>query len=111
MSVITTLDITDMPADEYRAVLDQMGVEKNPAAGLYLHLATTMSFGFRIVELWDRKEGFDEFLQKRLAPATQELGIDRETEITVTPLHNLFAPRLDEIPGLVPSLPGASSAS
>jgi|SRR5215211_5030000 len=107
MSVITTLDIKDMKPEEYRAVLDHMGVETQPAAGIYLHLTTTMAFGFRIVELWERKEGFDEFLQKRLVPATQELGIERKTEITVTPLHNLFAPRLDEIPGLVPSLPGA----
>jgi hypothetical protein len=107
MSVITTLDITDMTPEEYRAVLDLMGVETQPADGIYLHLTTTMSFGYRVVELWDRKEGFDEFLAKRLAPATQELGIERETEITVTPLHNLFAPRLEEILGLVPSLPGA----
>jgi hypothetical protein len=28
-------------------------------------------------------------------------------EITVTPLHNFFAPRLSELPGLVSSLPGA----
>lgn len=110
MSVITTLDVTDMTPQEYRAVLDHMGVETRPAAGIYLHLTTTMSFGFRIVELWDRKEGFEQFLEKRLAPATQELGIERETEITVTPLHNLFAPRLDELPGLVPSLPGAPGA-
>ena len=109
MSVITTLDITAMTAEEYRAVLDHMGVETRPAAGIYLHLTTTTSFGFRIVELWDRKEGFEQFLEKRLAPATA-LGIERETEITVTPLHNLFAPRLEEIPGLVPSLPGAPGA-
>jgi hypothetical protein len=111
MSVITTLDITDMTPEEYRAVLDQMGVETRPAAGIYLHLTATMSFGFRVMELWDRKEGFEEFLEKRLAPATQELGIDRKTEITVSPLHNLFAPRLEEIPGLVASLPGRRVAA
>jgi hypothetical protein len=110
MTVITTLDITAMTAQEYRAVLDRMGVEKRPAAGIYLHLTTTMSFGYRIVEIWDRKEGFERFLDKRLMPATQELGIERETAITVTPLHNLFAPRLDELPGVVPSLPGAPGA-
>jgi hypothetical protein len=110
MSVITTLDVTAMTAKEYRAVLDHMGVETQPAAGIYLHLTTTTSFGFRIVELWDRKEGFEEFLEQRLVPATKALGIERETEITVTPLHNLFAPRLDQLPGLVPSLPGAPGA-
>jgi hypothetical protein len=110
MTVITTLDISDMTPEEYRAVLDHMGVETRPAGGIYLHLTTTMNFGYRVIELWDRKEGFDEFLEKRLAPATRELGIERETGITVSPLHNLFAPRLKEILGLVPSLPGAPSA-
>ena len=111
MPVITTLDITAMPPNEYRAVLDYMGVETRPAAGIYLHLTTSMSFGYRIIELWDRKEGFDEFLDKRLGPATKALGIERQTVITVTPLHNVFAPRLAEIPGLVPGLPGAPGAT
>jgi hypothetical protein len=110
MSVVTTLDITDMTPEEYRAVLDHMGVETRPAGGIYIHATAAMSFGYRVMELWDRKEGFEEFLERRLAPATQELGIDRQTEITITPLRNLFAPRLDELPGLVPSLPGAPAA-
>jgi len=110
MPVITTLDITDMPPREYRAVLDYMGVETRPAAGIYLHLTTAMSFGYRIIELWDRREGFDEFLEKRLGPATKALGIERQTVITVTPLHNLFAPRVSEITGLVNGLPGAPGA-
>jgi hypothetical protein len=64
MTVITTLDISDMTPEEYRAVLDHMGVETRPAGGIYLHLTTTMNFGYRVIELWDRKEGFDEFLEK-----------------------------------------------
>ena len=36
--------------------------------------------------------------------------MERETTITVTPLHNFFAPRLTEFPDLVPPLPGAPGA-
>ena len=45
-------------------------------------------------------------------PAAQRLplGIDRKTDITIRPLHNFFAPRLGELPGLVPDLPGAPGA-
>jgi hypothetical protein len=50
-------------------------------------------------------------LKKRLAPATKALGIDRKTEITVTELHNFFAPRLEELPSIVPSLPGSPSVT
>jgi len=66
-----------------------------------------MDFGYRVIEIWDRKEGFDEFVEERLAPAAQALGINREMKISVTPLHNFFAPRLEEMPGLIDNLPGA----
>jgi hypothetical protein len=108
VTVVTTLDITAMSPEEYRAVLDYMGVEKKPAGGIYLHLTYKTDFGYRIIEIWDSKDGFDEFLEQRLAPATKALGINRETKITVNPLHNCFAPRISELPSLVSTLPGAA---
>jgi hypothetical protein len=110
MTVVTTLDVNGLTTNEYRAVLDELGVETRPEGGIYLHLTTPTDFGFRIVEIWDEKEGFDRFLEQRLAPATEAVGMERETTITVTPLHNFFAPRLTELPALVPSLPGAPGA-
>ena len=107
MTVVTTLDVTGLTPTEYRAVLDELGVETRPEAGIYLHLTTPTDFGFRIVEIWDEKAGFDRFAERRLAPATKAVDMQRETKISVTPLHNLFAPRLEELPGLIPSLPGA----
>jgi hypothetical protein len=57
MTVVTTIDVYGMPPEEYRAILDHMGVETRPAAGLFLHLTSKTDFGFRVVEIWDRKEG------------------------------------------------------
>jgi len=111
LTVVTTIDVYAMPPGEYRAILDHMGVETRPAAGLFLHLTSKTDFGFRVIEIWDRKEGFDEFLAKRLTPAAQALGIDRKMEITVTPLHNFFGPRLPDLVGLIASLPGARPRS
>jgi hypothetical protein len=107
MSVVSTLDVTDLTAPEYRAVMDELGVEQRPEGGIYLHLTTPTDFGYRIVKIWDEKENFDRFVERRLAPANQAIGVDHTTEITVTPLHNLFAPRLEEPPGPVGSLPAA----
>ena len=110
MTVVTTLDITDLTSPEYRAVLDKLGVETRPEGGIYLHLTTPTDFGFRIVEIWDREDGFNRFLEDRLGPASEAVGMNRPTKISVTPLHNFFSPRLDELPGLVPDLPGAPRA-
>jgi hypothetical protein len=109
MTVISTLDVTGLTASEYRAVMDELGVEQRPEGGIYLHLTTPTDFGYRIVEIWDEKDNFDRFVERRLAPANEAIGVDRSTEITVTPLHNLFAPRLEELPAVVSALPGAPS--
>jgi hypothetical protein len=111
MTIVTTLDVHGTSPEEYRAVMDKLGVERRPEAGIYLHATITTDFGYRIVEIWDRKEGFEDFLARRLAPAMKELGIDRKTDITITPLHNFFAPRLEELPGLASRLPGGPTAS
>jgi hypothetical protein len=107
MTVVSTLDVADLTAAEYRNVMDELGVERRPEGGIYLHLTTPTEGGFRVVEIWDEKEGFDRFVERRLAPASEALGVERSMEISVTPLHNFFAPRLDELPGLVSVLPGA----
>jgi hypothetical protein len=108
MTVVSTLDIADLTAAEYRKVMDELGVEKRPEGGIYLHLTTPTDDGFRVVEIWDEKEGFDQFVEQRLAPSSEAVGLERSMEITVTPLHNFFAPRLEELPGLVGTLPGAA---
>jgi hypothetical protein len=110
MAVVSTLDISGLTEQEYRSIMDELGVETRPEGGIYLHLTAPTDFGFRVVEIWDEREGFDQFVEHRLAPASNAVGVERETTITVTPLHNLFAPRLDELPALVPSLPGAPRA-
>jgi hypothetical protein len=110
MTIVSTLDVTDLTASEYRAVMDELGVEQRPEGGIYLHLTTPTDFGYRVVEIWDEKANFDRFVEHRLVPANEAVGVDRATEITVRPLHNLFAPRLEELPGLISSLPGAPSS-
>jgi hypothetical protein len=110
MTVVSTLDIDGLTAPEYRAVMDELGVEERAEPGIYLHLTAPLESGFRVVEIWDHKEGFDRFLEARLAPAGEAVGLQRQMVITVKPLHNFFAPRLNELPALIGSLPGAPGA-
>jgi hypothetical protein len=106
MMYMTTIDVEGLTPKEYRAILDQMGVETHPDAHIYLHLTAAIEHGFRVIEIWDDKDAFGEFLKSRLTPANEALGIKRTASITIEPLHNFFAPRLNELPGVVNSLPG-----
>lgn len=111
MAFITTLDIMGLTAEEYRAIVDRMGVEKHPGAGIYAHIAGKIEGGYRITEIWDHKEGFQAFLDEMLYPAAAALGIQRETTISVEQLHNIFAPRLEELPALADNAPGGPNAA
>lgn len=106
MAYVTTIDSIGLTHDEYRAVLDRMGVERRPADGIFLHVTVPIAGGLRIIEIWDRKEGFEAFLKERLAPAGEALGINREMRIAIEPLYNIFTPRLPELPGLLDAAAG-----
>jgi hypothetical protein len=45
MTVVSTLDVSDLTAPEYRAVMDELGVERRPEGGIYLHLTTRPTSG------------------------------------------------------------------
>jgi hypothetical protein len=105
-AVVMTMDISGLSHKEFRAILDEMGVEKQPERGIYQHISHPTETGFRIVETWESQEGFEEFAERRLKPAITKLGIQRETIIAFAPLHNFFGPRMDELPSLIGQLPG-----
>lgn len=111
MTVITTIDAMGVTPEEYRAILDEMGVEARPEPGIYLHLTVPIEDGYRIVEVWDRKESFDAFVQNRMAPAAERIGLRREMKITVEPLYNIFVPRLQELTALADTAPGGPLAA
>ena len=110
MMYVATIDVEGLTPTEYRAVLDKIRVETNPAAHIYLHIAAPIDGGFRVTEIWDNKEAFEEFLQKRLGPANDALTITHTANITIKPLHNFFAPRLNSLPDVIQSLPGAAGS-
>jgi hypothetical protein len=105
-TVVMTMDVTGLTHKEFRAILDELGVEKNPEEGIYEHVSHPTETGMRIIEIWDSQAGFEEFAERRLKPAIARTGINRETTINFQPLHNFFGPRMDELPGLIPTLPG-----
>ncbi len=100
------MDVNGLNHREFRAIIDEMGVEKRPEAQIYQHITHPTESGFRIIEVWESQEGFEEFLERRLKPAIIKLDINRETTITFQPLHNFFGPRINELPSLIPVLPG-----
>ena len=105
-TVVMTMNVAGLTHKEFRAILDEMGVEARPERGIFEHISHPTPTGMRIIEVWESQEGFEEFAERRLKPAVAKLGLQRETTIVFEPLHNFFGPRLGELEGLVEQLPG-----
>ena len=104
--VVMTMNVRGLTDEEFRAILDEMEVERRPEPGIYQHISHPTETGFRIIEVWESQGGFENFFERRLMPAIGRLRIQRETHIVFEPLHNFFGPRLGELPGLIGELPG-----
>ena len=84
-----------------RSIPDEMGVELRPEPGIYLHLNAPIEDGYRVIEVWDHREGFEAFMETRLVPAAAAIGLNRDMKVTTEPLFDIFAPKLVELPALV----------
>jgi len=109
--VVMTMNVDGLTRKEFRAILNEMGVEARPEPGIYQHISHPTETGFRIIETWESQAGFEEFAERRLKPAVAKLGIQRETTISFQPLDNFFGPRLNELPGLIAELPGGPNTT
>jgi hypothetical protein len=62
----------------YESVNEAMFGSKEPQMleGLIVHTAGEGSDGFYVVDVWESREAFDTFMNERVMPAVNELGID-----------------------------------
>lgn len=78
--------------EQYDTMHSHMGVDQNPPDGLILHSAGPIEDGWGVIDFWESRAQFDNFLASRLQPAAQELG-DRAfqgaPDIKEFPVHHI----------------------
>jgi hypothetical protein len=97
MAVAMFMEWPGVTQQQYEAVLEELDLDRNPADGALLHVASITPEGLRVVDLWESAEAFDEFSQERMMPAVQHAGVDTEPTIAVHRVHNIYAPDLDAL--------------
>jgi hypothetical protein len=97
MAIAMFMEWPGVTQQQYEAVLEELDLDRNPADGALLHVASITPEGLRVVDLWESAEAFDEFSQERMMPAVQNAGVDTEPTIAVHPVHNIYAPDLDAL--------------
>jgi hypothetical protein len=75
VAVAFLIELPDFTPEQGAAVLRELGLDTNPAAGQVFHLEGPMEGGgMRIVDVWESPEAFETFARERLAAAFQKAG-------------------------------------
>jgi hypothetical protein len=83
-----------LTVDQYEQALEKVGWDRDVPAGAKLHVAGFSDGGLNVLDVWESAEAFQAFLDQRLGPAVQEIGIQGEPEVRFYPMHACFAPAL-----------------
>ena len=100
MAVVLSFKWAGTTPEQYEAVRDLVRWEEDTPDGAVLHVAWFEADGLHITDVWDAEDDFNRFMQERLAPAIEKVGIAGEPEVEFTSLHRRF---------VAPGVTGAAS--
>ncbi|MEU2910648.1 hypothetical protein ACWCQ0_40105 [Streptomyces massasporeus] len=90
MAVVLTLRWAGVAPEQYDAMLDTVGWEKQVPDGLVLHVAWFEQEVMHVTDVWDAEDDFRRFYAERLAPAVQVVGLAGQPDVRFTPVHRRF---------------------
>ncbi len=94
MATAVFLDWPGLTPEQYDQLREVVGWERDKPEGGVLHAATFYSDGARIFDVWDSEEAFQNFVQERIMPGVQQVGLQAEPSVQTYPVHALFTPGL-----------------
>jgi len=80
--------------DQYEEAREKVDWEGNVPDGAMLHVACFDDDGLRVTDVWDSADDFNRFVEERLMPAVQEIGIEGQPDVEFHELHAVFNPRV-----------------
>lgn len=93
MAVAVQLDFRRATLEQYDRINETIGLlPGGPASPQEIfHCVMKTDDGFRVVDVWESQEAFEEFARDKLGPISREVGVVDPPEIRVFPVHNYLA--------------------
>jgi len=78
--------------EQYEAARNEVNWESDVPKGAKFHVAAFDDQGLLVTDVWASAEDFNAFVEQRLGPGVQKVGIQGDPEVTITAAHAIFAP-------------------
>jgi len=94
MPTVMSMHWPEVSPEQYEAVRKEVNWEGNAPDGGKFHLAWFADDGFRVLDLWESPQQFQRFVDERLMPGVQKVGVQGQPNVQLSESHALFVPNL-----------------
>jgi hypothetical protein len=81
--------------EQYEAAREVVDWEGQRPDGAQFHAAAFDGDGIRVFDMWDSAEDFQRFVDERLMPGVQEVGMEGEPDVEILEIHRTFTPAFE----------------
>lgn len=88
MAVVMRMRWDGVTPEQYDEAKRRVGWEEDPAEGGIFHTTWFEPETMRVVDVWESPDDFQRFVDERLMPAVQEIGIEGEPQVEISEAHD-----------------------
>jgi len=94
MAVVAHAVWPGFTAEQYEQLRDVVGWEREVPPGSIHHAASFGPEGANLFDVWESEEALQRFIEERVMPGAERVGIPGQPEVRFYPVHALFTPGL-----------------
>jgi len=92
MATVMLMHWPEVSLDQYEQARKEVNWEGDTPKGAKFHVSWMGKDDFHVLDLWESREDFEHFVQERLTPAVQRIGIKGEPKVEFEEAIAIFAP-------------------
>ena len=92
MAIVMNMQWPGVTKAQYDQTLAVVKWETDTPTGAKFHVASFDDKGLRVTDVWESADDFNRFVEQRLMPGVQQVGIVGEPQVEIIEVHRIFAP-------------------
>jgi hypothetical protein len=93
MPIVMNMRWAGVTPEQYDAARETVHWEGDVPEGALYHVASFAEDGvLYVTDVWETADQFQRFVETRLMPGVQRVGIAGEPDVEIRPVHAIFAP-------------------
>jgi hypothetical protein len=94
MATVMLMHWPEVSLEQYDKARKEINWEGNTPKGAKFHVAWMGKDGFHVLDIWESREEFERFVQDRLMPGVQKVGIQGQPKVEFEEAYAIFAPNV-----------------